>query len=268
MIDDDGTRKKTELQMAEESAYKHTILFHYTSFETLKLIFENRNLKFNRIDYVNDRLEHIMFGEDELSHLVFVSCFSTDEVESIPMWSIYGKNEHGLRISIEFNKRGFVESLIDRQRQEETLTSKSKVIYKSGKLHVPNRDWQYTVKAKDIVYDIDAIKRNPIRHGSGNEQWFDLTAMAAIKRREWQYEHECRIIATLRTTQNNVEAPDIDYILIPIQFKHIKKIGITFNPWMDAETKKAIKQFISSISDISDKVTFADSVLEGEITEL
>ena len=41
-------------------------------------------------------MERNIFGEDELYQLVFVSCFSTEKVESIPMWSIYGKDENGL----------------------------------------------------------------------------------------------------------------------------------------------------------------------------
>ena len=265
-IDDNGNHTLTELQEAERSAYAHTTLFHYTSFDTLKLIFGNRNLKFNRIDQVNDRLDHIMFGEEELSHLVFVSCFSTDEIESIPMWGIYGKDKNGLRISIELNKQGFIENLLD--LQGETVLPDSTELYRYGKPNAPNSDWWYTVNIKDIIYDYDTIKRNPIRLGGGSNQKFRLTAMAAIKRREWKYEHECRMIATLRTTHNNVEAPDINYILVPIQFNGIKKVTITFNPWMEDSTKDQIKKFMSSISDISDRTYFEDSILTGEIREL
>lgn len=265
-IDESGHHALTELQKAERSALSHTILFHYTSFETLKLIFGNRNLKFNRIDHVNDRLEHIMFGEDELSHLVFVSCFSTDEVESIPMWEIYGKDNNGLRISLELNKPGFVDNLLD--RQGETEVPGSEELYRFGKLNAPNRDWMYTVSMKDIIYDINAIERNPIRYGSGSNQWFNLTAMAAIKRREWKYENECRMIATLRTTRDDVVAPDIDYILVPIQFNSIEKVTITFNPWMENGTKDQIKKFMSTLPDISEKTYFEDSILTGEIIEL
>ena len=265
-IDDNGNHILTELQEAEKSAKERTVLHHYTSFETLKLIFGNCNLKFNRIDRVNDRLEHLMFGEEELSHLVFVSCFSTDEVESIPMWAIYGKDNNGLRISIELNKQGFIENLLD--RQGETVVPDSKELYRYGKLNAPNNDWWYTINIKDVIYDIDAIKRNPIRYGSGSNQWFNLTAMAAIKRKEWKYEHECRMIATLRTTHDAVEAPEINYILVPIQFNGIKKVTITFNPWMENGTKDQIKKFMSSISDISDKTYFEDSILTGEIIEL
>ena len=114
--------------------------------------------------------------------------------------------------------------------------------------------------------DIDAIKRNPIRYGEGSNQMFNFTSMAAIKRKEWEYEHECRMIATLLTVLDNVEAPDIDYILVPIKFDHIKKLEITFNPWMEQHTKEEIKQFVYSISGFSkEQICFHNSILTGEI---
>lgn len=265
-VDSNGKKGLTELQQSEKTAKSHMRLSHYTSFETLKLILSNKNWKFNRIDKVNDRLEHLLFGEDELSHLVFVSCFSIDEVESIPMWLIYGKDNNGLRISIELNKPDFVENFLDKQGN--TMAPEPNVLYRYGRLNAPCSDWSYTVTIKDIIYDIDAIKRNPIRNGSGKNEWFRLTSMAAIKRREWQYEHECRMIATLRTVRDNVEAPEIDHILVPIRFSHIKKVIITFNPWMENVTKDEIRRFVNSIPDIACKTFFEDSILTGEIKEM
>ncbi len=97
---------------------------------------------------------------------------------------------------------------------------------------------------------------------------FNFTSMAAIKRKEWEYEHECRMIATLLTVLDNVEAPDIDYILVPIKFDHIKKLEITFNPWMEQHAKEEIKQFVYSISGFSkEQICFHNSILTGEIRE-
>lgn len=271
----DGKETLTELQIYQKQARERTILFHYTSFETLRLILKNKNLKFNRIDKVNDRMEHRLFGDDELSHLVFVSCFSTDEMESIPMWDIYGKDKNGLRISFELDEPDFVEKLLDRQGdtgipsyEKGEKTYKNDELFRYGKLNAPCLDWSYDVRIQDIIYDIDSRERNPIRIGSGDDQKFNLTAMAAIKRREWQYEHECRMIATLRTCRDNVEAPDIDHILVPITFEHIKKLTITFNPWMEDSTKHEIRDCVGSISELRKvDVSFCDSILTGEVKE-
>lgn len=265
-IDDTGNQSQTELQKPEKSAHDRTVLFHYTTFDALRHILSDRNLKFNRIDKVNDLMERNIFGEDDLYQLVFVSCFSTEKVESIPMWSIYGKDKHGLRISFELDKADFVQNLLDKQGK--TITSSEYPLTRHGKMNSPCPEWLYTVNIKDIIYDIDAIKRNPIRYGDGSNQMFNLTSMAAIKRKEWEYEHECRMIATLLTVLDNVEAPDIDYILVPIKFDHIKKLEITFNPWMEQHTKEEIKQFVYSISGFSKgQICFQNSILTGEIGE-
>ena len=265
-MDDTGRRLLTELQGSEKTADKRTILFHYTSFDALRHILSDKKLKFNRIDKVNDLMEPTIFGEDELYQLVFVSCFSTEKIESIPMWSIYGKGENGLRISIELDKPGFVQNLIDKQGC--TIVSGDYPLTQYGNVNASCTDWLYTVNMKDIIYDINATKRNPIRYKEGNNQMFNLTAMAAIKRKEWEYEHECRMIATLRTVRDNVEVPDISDILVPIKFDHIKKLEITFNPWMEECIKEKIKQFVCSVSGFSkEQICFQDSILTGEIKE-
>lgn len=261
--EDNGEYRHTELQKAECSAMNRTILFHYTSADTLERILRNKNLRFNRIDKVNDRLEHRLFQDAELCRLVFVSCFSIDKMESIPMWDIYGKNSDGLRIAFELDKPGFVQNMID--KQGDTITSPEYELYMYGKANAPNMDWTYTICMKDIIYDISAQERNPIRYVSGDTVIFNLTPMAAIKRKEWQYEHECRMITTLRTARDNVEAPNIDSIFVPITFEHIKSLTITFNPWMGDDVKCKVRNIVSDVPELFNKTSFVNSVLTGEI---
>ncbi len=266
-INDYGKQAPTELQKSEISARAHNTLFHYTSFEALKKILSNKCLKFNRIDKVNDRMEAKVLKEAELAHLVFVSCFTVNEIESIPMWSIYGKNKNGIRLSIELKNSNFAENLIDKQG-DTTVSPEGIELHRYEKIGRPCTDWSYTINIKDIIYDVDAVKRNPIRTGLGDNERFNLTAMAAIKRREWNYEHECRMIATLRTVRDNVVSPDITYILVPIKFDNIKKLQITFNPWMDASQKEEVKRFITSINELNTKaLSFENSILTGEIID-
>lgn len=267
-IYDDGKRGMTELQRSEEVAKKRAILSHYTSYEALKCILSQRNLKFNRIDNVNDRMESNVFGEHELSRLVFVSCFTNSEIESIPMWSIYGKDQNGLRLSLELEKSNFTENFLGKPFG--ALAHKPGHSGEFIKMIELYSDWIPTATMKDIVYDIDAIYRNPIRNGDADSLWFNLTAMAAIKRKEWEYEKESRLIITLSAIHDGVTAPLEDYILVPIKFDCIKKLVVTFNPWMSEELKKEIEEFvISKIPELNpEKIDFKNSVLTGEIKEL
>lgn len=254
------------LKIAEQNAYTRNFISHYTSFETLKLIFTDKTLKFNRIDQVNDKKEKNFFGNDELSNLVYVSCFTYDINESIPMWKIYGKNNNSVRISFTFNEINPMKCLLD--EQGETISPTNTVIHRYEKSNIPNCDWYYTVNCKDVIYDISEIEKNPIRRKefeTGHEI-FNLSAMGAIKRKEWGYEHETRFIAYLRSTRDNVVIPDIKFLLVPIKFNYIKAITITFNPWMSDDAKVEIKQFMYSIK-FQNKVIlrFEDSILSSEI---
>ncbi len=257
------------LYIAKKDACERSKLWHYTSFEILKKILESKQLKFNRIDKVNDRLESKIFGDDELSHLVYISCFSKTECESIPMWDIYGKNKHGVRIGFQLKCCDFSRNFIDNQGK----TKCEPTVYPLEHIKKKNilcADWYYDVEMKDIVYDIDQFKNSFIRQNldkSCNEI-YNLTYMAAIKRREWQYEEECRFVAYLKSTRDGICIPEIDAIYVPIKYENLQSITITFNPWMEEKDKENVKDFIESIEELKEIDTiYQNSVLEGELKE-
>jgi len=80
-------------------------LFHYTSFEGIKNIISSRNIRFTRIDKLNDPFDghiaspHFPDHINELRKTVYVSCWSDLEEESIPLWDLYKKME-GVRVKI------------------------------------------------------------------------------------------------------------------------------------------------------------------------
>ena len=65
-------------------------IYHYTNIETLALILKNKTIRFNRLDQVDDLEE----GQTECSGIkvgqyLFVSCWTEDPEESIPLWRMY-----------------------------------------------------------------------------------------------------------------------------------------------------------------------------------
>lgn len=245
-------------------------LYHYTSFDVLKKIFGTKTLKFNRIDKVNDGFESRIFNEDEIAHLVYVSCFTKNEIESIPMWRIYGKDKHGLRIRFGFKNIDLRKDFIDVQKTVNCASGVQINYFKrSDSL---SSDWTYSLQTKNIIYDIEQIKFNPISidcEDVPGGKLYNLSAMGAVKRREWKYEDECRIIAYLRTARDNIEIPDINYIMIPIKFDGLKSLQIMFNPWMEECVKKDVKGYISSLDELKNvDVSFENSILTNEIGEL
>jgi len=80
-------------------------VYHYTSLDTLALILKNKNIRFNRLDCVDD-LEESIYGSGKqnikLAKYAFVSCWTRDHNENLALWKMYTNNK-GVRIGLEEN---------------------------------------------------------------------------------------------------------------------------------------------------------------------
>ena len=139
-----------------------------------------------------------------------------------------------------------------------------------GFLHQTSKtDWRVNeLIQKDIIYDANQAKKNPIKMTLEETHKFNeiynMNAMGAIKAKAWDYEQESRIVAILRTTQECIEFPEYEYLLVPFCFAKLKKLEITFSPWMQTEVKDCIKREVKThLPDIN--VDFKDSEFEGKL---
>lgn len=261
------------LTKAEIKALSRNRLFHYTSFRTLKRIIKNKEILFNQISRVNDGKEAKLFNNSEVSKLVFVSCFTHLNTESIPMWYIYGKNNKQrngndtVRIEFKFKTTDIISSFIDECRASKNSTDKNIIWWKSIRSGIhPKIEWYYHIKTSDVVYRIQEIEKHPIK----NNEIYSLSSMGRIKRKEWQYEKETRLILVMRTLNSNISVPNIDYFLIPIKFCNLEMITVTFNPWMESGLKEKIKHFFSTVKEfqrLGIQTKFYDSILTGELPQ-
>lgn len=76
-------------------------LYHYTNIETLALILKNRTIRFNSLDRMDDLQENMTADLENAGKFVFVSCWTDDEKESIPMWNMYASLKQGVRIRLK-----------------------------------------------------------------------------------------------------------------------------------------------------------------------
>lgn len=77
-------------------------LYHYTTIDALALILKNKTLKFSRLDCVDDLEEgRVESSGIKLGKHFFVSCWTENPEESIPLWKMYSKNSYGVRISLD-----------------------------------------------------------------------------------------------------------------------------------------------------------------------
>lgn len=73
---------------------------HYTDITTLALILDSQNIRFSRLDKVDDVTETRHYGRYNLSNYLFVSCWTSNEYENIPQWKMYTNDMSGVMISL------------------------------------------------------------------------------------------------------------------------------------------------------------------------
>lgn len=75
-------------------------LYHYTNIETLALILKNRTIRFNFLDKVDDLQEQQTADVKNIGQFCYVSSWTDDSNESIPMWNMYASLNLGVRIKL------------------------------------------------------------------------------------------------------------------------------------------------------------------------
>lgn len=78
-------------------------LYHYTSIDVLALILKNHTIRLNSLDKMDDLQEQLTADVKNLGRFVFVSSWTDDKDESIPMWKMYTNPCSGVRIRLHKN---------------------------------------------------------------------------------------------------------------------------------------------------------------------
>lgn len=78
-------------------------LYHYTSVESLALILKNRSFRFSPLSVLDDLQEERVKDQQKFGKYVFVSSWTEEEEESIPMWNMYSNMSSGIRIKMKKN---------------------------------------------------------------------------------------------------------------------------------------------------------------------
>lgn len=89
--------------MAQSENTTPQYLYHYTSIDTLALILKNRSIRFNSLDRMDDLQEKESKDVKNIGQFVYVSAWTSEEQESIPMWNMYSSMNAGVRIRLERN---------------------------------------------------------------------------------------------------------------------------------------------------------------------
>lgn len=120
-------------------------LYHYTSLSTLALILENKALRFNRLDLVNDPNE-ARANIDNMNQLIFVSCWTAEKHDELSMWRMYSPHKQGVRIRLPNNPflgRSFIHqyrsNLVVQDTSQRLITERKLTSYSTDTIHGPNK---------------------------------------------------------------------------------------------------------------------------------
>lgn len=75
-------------------------LYHYTSIDGLAHILKTRQIRFSRLDLLDDVSEGQSRDEVDWRKYYFVSCWTANEEESIPLWNMYTPEMKGVRLKL------------------------------------------------------------------------------------------------------------------------------------------------------------------------
>ena len=85
-----------------ELKYISMKIHQYTSIDSLALILKNKTIRFKRLDKMDDIEEAALSNAGiHLGGFMFVSCWTYNENESIPLWRMYTPTTKGVRISLD-----------------------------------------------------------------------------------------------------------------------------------------------------------------------
>lgn len=82
---------------------EYSPLFHYTNVGVLALILKNHAIRFNSLDRMDDLQEQMTADIKNIGQFCYISAWTDDAEESIPMWNMYASLNSGVRISLKRN---------------------------------------------------------------------------------------------------------------------------------------------------------------------
>lgn len=186
-------------------------LYHYTSLETLALILANRTICFNNLLYVDDLEEAETQDMGKFGRFIYVSCWTSEERESIPLWNLYTPDMHGVRIKLPlfpFKKYSYKRGELFFTEDVDTYINMKK-IYDENKVSIVATqpeliEVEYTNEQKKLfpkvrtVSSVDAFEQysnaEDIKEITNVNVSYSLSELGKCKRTEWSFQKEWRYI--------------------------------------------------------------------------
>lgn len=199
-------------------------IYHYTNIDSLEKIIENKSMKFNRLDNMDDPLEYISYDIDFCKG-IYISSWTDNAKEDIGMWSMYTNPNSAVRIELTDNPFYTITENLDN-----FFLEADKVTHKQGPTvrgltfrelankglslnppFVPNLIEVEYVSNKVIKMLLDSVCVTKINtellpNGQSKRslnQSFKLNVFGEFKLKEWSFQKEWRYKITLLPCTND-----------------------------------------------------------------
>jgi len=191
-------------------------LYHYTNVETLALILKNRTIRFNSLDKVDDPQEQKTADIKNAGQFCYVSCWTDDATESIPMWNMYSGLASGVRIRLRKNPFKWHELTEQEHQQYTWLEPYTKTMIPFPQM-VQKEVYSFPEEDGSMLYKVDYSdeekKLSPnMLYSDEIFDYLDFYVLGKCKSTYWAFQNEWRYILYASSvpihqdTQQGVEA--------------------------------------------------------------
>lgn len=252
-------------------------LYHYTSIDTLLLILKNKTLAFNSLQNVDDLEEADSEDIEQIGKICYVSCWTNDDSESIPMWNMYTPNMQGVRIKLKeypfkkyFYKKGeyFFNTDCESHINYKDLYSDDKACISPDSPLL--RNVIYTEEKSKLYPRIKSVIKKAEKLDNGkiniNEKIkYSFEELGKYKRSNWSFQNEVRYIINMapysmkelmsckseaeqrklisRLEDTKIKAPYKRFFL-QLSDEAIKNIEVLLGPKITEEQEEIVKLII------------------------
>lgn len=269
-------------------------LYHYTSLESLALILKNRTIRLNPLDKMDDIQEQKTADIENIGKFVFVSSWTDDVVESIPMWKMYTDPRCGVRIKLRKNpflKHGTRGSDFEKVLGATLEDEKSRTTVMDTFLdltamleggYVSPQGWSGDILTK-IEYTNDLDKLEPsVGSCENGKNRIALGLLGKYKNTHWRFQNEWRYIMdfvpmnfssnpqqiaryfsqTVLKMSTGIAEPPFRYYDLDIDPKYFEEMEITCSPQMSAGNRTILETLVERYNP---NATILESELLGKI---
>lgn len=258
-------------------------LYHYTNIDTLGLILKNKTFRFNSLENVDDGEEMETEDFGNLGRFCYVSCWTDEEKESVPMWKQYTVPEKGVRLKLPKNIFDEVKNIGLSKEQLSLLNTDSESINVYEELPYTNGVAEYerenivtfmprVVELFPVTYTKDkTLLHYSVYNENDNGVRLETKLIGKFKSIDWKYQAEWRYrlfsypFGLFTITQNTNIMMDAQHMMnimktesikyqhfdIPFNQKFLNGMEILTSPIFDDESRELLNNLICSIPNVN-----------------